>query len=77
MPHLYLARSPSRALLQSWAICWKRKGFSLEPEFNIMEVDNGQQVIRSYDEREIGYDLLVTDPDQYGRRGDRALWHGR
>src|SRR5512136_2483953 len=32
----------------------EEKGICLEPEFNIMEVDNGEQVIRSYDEREIG-----------------------
>jgi sulfide:quinone oxidoreductase len=42
------------------------KGIRLEPEFNIMEVDNGQQVIRSYDEREIGYDLLVSIPTNMG-----------
>ena len=42
------------------------KGIHLEPEFNIMEVDNGQQMIRSYDEREIGYDLLVTIPTNMG-----------
>jgi sulfide:quinone oxidoreductase len=42
------------------------KGIHLEPEFNIMEVDNGQQVIRSYDEREIGYDLLVSIPTNMG-----------
>jgi len=28
----------------------------------IMEVDNAKQIIRSYDEREIPYDLLVTIP---------------
>ncbi len=44
----------------------EEKGIHLEPEFNIMEVDNGKQVIRSYDEREIGYDLLVTIPTNMG-----------
>jgi sulfide:quinone oxidoreductase len=44
----------------------EEKGIRLEPEFNIMEVDNGQQVIRSYDEREIGYDLLVSIPTNMG-----------
>jgi len=44
----------------------EEKGIHLEPEFNIMEVDNGQQVIRSYDEREIGYDLLVSIPTNMG-----------
>jgi sulfide:quinone oxidoreductase len=42
------------------------KGVSLETEFAIMEVDNAKQVIRSYDEREIGYDLLVTIPTNKG-----------
>jgi len=42
------------------------KGVKLEPEFAIMEVDNGKQVIRSYDEREIPYDLLVTIPTNMG-----------
>lgn len=39
---------------------------SLESEFAIMEVDNSKQVIRSYDDREIGYDLLVTVPTNKG-----------
>lgn len=42
------------------------KNIRLEPEFNIMEVDNNKQVIRSYDEREIEYDLLVTVPTNMG-----------
>ncbi len=44
----------------------ERKGIHLEADFNIMEVDNGKQVIRSYDEREIEYDLLVTIPTNMG-----------
>ncbi len=44
----------------------ERKGIHLEADYNIMEVDNGKQVIRSYDEREIGYDLLVTIPTNMG-----------
>ncbi len=42
------------------------RGIALEPEFAIMEVDNSKQVIRSYDEREVGYDLLVTIPTNKG-----------
>jgi len=42
------------------------RGITLEPEFAIMEVDNSKQVIRSYDEREVGYDLLVTIPTNKG-----------
>ncbi len=42
------------------------KNIRLEPEFNIMEVDNDKQVIRSYDEREIEYDLLITIPTNMG-----------
>ena len=32
----------------------------------IMEVDNAKQVIRSYDETEIPYDVLVSIPTQQG-----------
>ena len=42
------------------------RGVSLETEFAIMEVDNVKQTIRSYDERELGYDLLVTIPTNKG-----------
>lgn len=42
------------------------RGIALETEFAIMEVDNGKQAIRSYDEREIGYDLLVAIPTNKG-----------
>jgi sulfide:quinone oxidoreductase len=42
------------------------KRIGLEAEFNIMEVDNQKQVIRSYDEREIPYDLLVSIPTNMG-----------
>lgn len=40
----------------------EKKGISVEPDFMIMEVDSTKQVIRSYDEREVPYDLLVTIP---------------
>jgi sulfide:quinone oxidoreductase len=39
---------------------------SLESEFNIMEVDAGSNLIRSYDNREIPYDVLVTVPTNMG-----------
>ena len=42
------------------------RGIALETEYAIMEVDNSKQVIRSYDEREIGYDLLITIPTNKG-----------
>lgn len=38
----------------------------LESEFNIMEVDAGSNLIRSYDNREIPYDVLVTVPTNMG-----------
>jgi sulfide:quinone oxidoreductase len=44
----------------------EEKGISLEPNFNIGEVDNNKQVIRSWDEREIPYDLLITVPTNMG-----------
>ena len=42
------------------------RGIHLEPDFNIAEVDSGRNVISSYDEREIEYDLLVTIPTHMG-----------
>jgi len=43
-----------------------QKGIHLEPDFNIMEVDSGKNMIRSYDEKEINYDLFVTIPTNMG-----------
>jgi sulfide:quinone oxidoreductase len=40
----------------------KTKNITIVPEFNIMEVDNDKQVIRSYDETEVPYDVLVSIP---------------
>ena len=42
------------------------RGIKLETEYSIMEVDNAKQVIRSYDEREIPYDLFITIPTNMG-----------
>lgn len=42
------------------------KGINLEVDYNIMEVDSSKNVIRSYDEREVEYDLLVTIPTNMG-----------
>ena len=44
----------------------EEKGILLEPDYNLMEVDTGKQVIRSYDEREIPYDVLITIPTHKG-----------
>ncbi len=44
----------------------QRKNILLEPDFAIGEVDASKNVIRSYDDREIGYDLLVTIPTNMG-----------
>jgi sulfide:quinone oxidoreductase len=44
----------------------KGKNISIVPEFNIMEVDNAKQVIRSYDETEVSYDVLVSIPINKG-----------
>ncbi|NIP43735.1 MAG: FAD-dependent oxidoreductase, partial [candidate division Zixibacteria bacterium] len=40
----------------------EKKNILLEPEFFVGSVDNDKQVIQSFDEREIPYDLLVTIP---------------
>jgi sulfide:quinone oxidoreductase len=44
----------------------EQKGIHLEADYNIMEVDAGKNMIRSYDEREINYDLLVSVPTNMG-----------
>ncbi|MDQ7027286.1 MAG: FAD/NAD(P)-binding oxidoreductase [Anaerolineae bacterium] len=55
----------STAVLQSTL---DDKDIRVETEFDIMEVDNETQVIRSYDEREVAYDLLVTIPTNMGAK---------
>ncbi len=44
----------------------EKKGINLETNFNIGSVDNKKQAIRSWDEREISYDLLVSVPTNMG-----------
>lgn len=44
----------------------EEKGIRLVPDFNIMEVDADKRVIRSYDEVEVEYDLLVSIPTNKG-----------
>lgn len=42
------------------------KGINVVPDFAIMEVDAGANLIRSYDGREVPYDLLVSIPVNMG-----------
>ncbi|MBG7609587.1 MAG: NAD(P)/FAD-dependent oxidoreductase [Anaerolineae bacterium] len=42
------------------------KNIILEPNFNIGSVDSEKQIISSWDEREIAYDLLITIPTNMG-----------
>jgi sulfide:quinone oxidoreductase len=42
------------------------KGIQVETEFMTGEVDSEKNVIRSYDERDVPYDLLVTIPPHMG-----------
>jgi sulfide:quinone oxidoreductase len=42
------------------------KNINLEADYNIMEVDSSKNVIRSFDEREVEYDLLITIPTNMG-----------
>ncbi len=44
----------------------EQKHIDTVPEFMIMEVDASKNVIRSYDEQEVEYDLLVTIPLNMG-----------
>jgi len=43
-----------------------RKNITVHPEFNIMEADPQTQVIRSYDDIEVPYDVLVSIPVNRG-----------
>lgn len=43
-----------------------KKNIHTEAEFEIMEVDASKNVIRSFDEREISYDLLISIPTNMG-----------
>ena len=43
-----------------------KRGIKVEPDFMIESVDQEAKVIRSYDEREIAFDLLVTVPLNMG-----------
>jgi len=40
----------------------EQKGIRVETEFNTAELDAGKRVLRSYDDREVPYDLLVSIP---------------
>lgn len=44
----------------------KKKNITIVPEFNLMEVDNDKRVIRSYDETEVPFDVLVSIPVNKG-----------
>ncbi len=43
-----------------------QKGISVETEFSTAEVDGGARVVRSFDDREVAYDLLVSIPTHSG-----------
>nr|WP_290668563.1 FAD/NAD(P)-binding oxidoreductase [Ardenticatena sp.] len=42
------------------------RGIQVVPEFNVMEVDPDARILRSYDEQEIEYDVLVSIPVHMG-----------
>ncbi len=44
------------------------RGIHVEAEFNASEVDSERKVLRSWDEREIPFDLLITIPTHMGAR---------
>jgi len=43
-----------------------QKNIHLEADYNIMEVNHEQKTIRSYDEREVPFDVLITIPTNKG-----------
>ncbi|GAP62987.1 sulfide:quinone oxidoreductase [Ardenticatena maritima] len=44
----------------------EERGIRVVPEFNVMEVDPDARILRSYDEQEVEYDLLVSIPVHMG-----------
>jgi len=44
----------------------EEKGVRLEPDFAAAEVDAGRRLLKSYDEREVPFDLLVSIPTHSG-----------
>ena len=44
----------------------EEKGIVVEPEFNAASVDGDARVLRSWDERELAYDMLVSIPTHMG-----------
>ncbi|MGD0260329.1 MAG: FAD-dependent oxidoreductase [Verrucomicrobiota bacterium] len=44
----------------------KQKGIQVVPDFALSDVDNGRTTLVSYDNKEVGYDLLVTVPVNKG-----------
>lgn len=44
----------------------EERKIEVETDFMVMEVDNDEKVLRSYDEREVPFDLLVTVPVNMG-----------
>jgi sulfide:quinone oxidoreductase len=44
----------------------EQKDIKLEADYNVMEVNHDQNNLRSYDERDINFDLLVTIPTNMG-----------
>jgi sulfide:quinone oxidoreductase len=44
----------------------EEKGIVVETEFSAAEVDGSRRLVRSYDEREVPYDLLVSVPTHMG-----------
>ena len=44
----------------------EKKNIKIVPEFNISDVDSGKKIIRSYDNKEVNYDLLVSIPTNMG-----------
>ncbi len=44
----------------------EKKGIHTEADFVVMEVDSGKNLLKSYDGREINYDLLVSIPTNMG-----------
>ncbi|HMN12090.1 MAG TPA: FAD/NAD(P)-binding oxidoreductase [Bellilinea sp.] len=43
-----------------------KKNIHIEPDYNIGSVDAGKNLIKSWDDREVGYDLLVSVPTNMG-----------
>ena len=66
MPLRFQAHLPNQNQPKPWVIFSPVKNIQMETDFSTGEVDSGKNILRSFDEREVPYDLLITVPTNKG-----------